>query len=85
MSFPKGKSPGDETIGWRHTVQDYKFKAGQSVELRSRKGSWFPPGPFSIVRPLPSDRRENQYRLKSKADGQEFVADESDLSLLRVV
>ena len=68
----------------RRSVSDHKFKPGQSVELRGRKGSWSPTGPFSVVRPLPPQGRENQYRLKSKADGQELVATESDLLLLQL-
>ncbi len=60
----------------------HKFKVGQSVELRARMGNWLPAGPFSVVRPLPSDGRENQYRLKSEKDGHERVAAESDLSPL---
>ncbi len=58
----------------------YKFTAGQSVELHFPKGSHPAPGPFSVVRPLPFDGRENQYRLKSDSDGHERVAAESDLS-----
>ena len=64
-------------------MADHKYQTGQSVEVRNRRGSRFPPGPFSIVRPLPTDGRENQYRLKSKADGHEFVVVESDLSLFK--
>ena len=61
---------------------EHKFKAGQSVELRGRIGAWVPQGPFSIVRSLPPEGRENQYRLKSKRDGHERVAIESDLALV---
>jgi hypothetical protein len=61
-------------------VIEYKFDAGQTVELHFPKGSWQAPGPFSVVRRLPFDGRENQYRLKSKSDGHERVAAESDLS-----
>jgi hypothetical protein len=59
---------------------EYKFRAGQSVELHFPKGSYQAPGPFSVVRRLPFDGRENQYRLKSDSDGHERVAAESDLS-----
>jgi hypothetical protein len=61
-------------------MAEHKFKTGQSVELQARMGNWQPPGPFSVVRPLPPEGRENQYRLKSKRDGHERVAAESDLS-----
>ncbi len=59
---------------------EYKFTAGQTVELHFPKGSHQAPGPFSVVRRLPFDGRENQYRLKSNSDGHERVAVESDLS-----
>ncbi len=60
-------------------MTEHKFKAGQSVELRGRAGMRLPQGSFSVVRPLPAEGRENQYRLKSKRDGHERVAAESDL------
>ncbi len=42
---------------------EYKFRAGQSVELHFPKGSYQAAGPFSVVRRLPFDGREHQYRL----------------------
>lgn len=61
-------------------MAQHKFKAGQLVEPRGRMGTSVPPGPFSIVRLLPPEGRENQYRLKSKRDGHERVVLESDLA-----
>jgi hypothetical protein len=58
----------------------HKFRVGQSVELRGRLDAKVPTGPFSVVRPLPPEGRENQYRLKSKRDGHERVAIESELA-----
>jgi hypothetical protein len=66
----------------RQIMADHKYKSGQSVELRARMGGGMPTGAFSVVRTLPPDGRENQYRLKSKRDGHERVAPESDLTLL---
>ncbi len=63
-------------------MADHKFKAGQSVELRPKMGAWLRAETFSIVRPMPPEGRENQYRLKSKRDGHERVAAERDLALL---
>ena len=63
-------------------MAEHIFKAGQSVELRGHMGTWVPQGPFSVVRRLPPAGRENQYRLKSKRDGHERVAVESDLAPL---
>jgi hypothetical protein len=64
-------------------MTDHKFKAGQSVELRVRMGNWAPAGSFSVVRLLPSNERENQYRLKSAKDGHERVAAESEITPTR--
>jgi hypothetical protein len=61
-------------------MAEYKYKVGQSVELRGRMGARVPSGLFSVVRPLPPEGRQNQYRLKSKNDGHERVAAESDLA-----
>jgi len=59
----------------------YKFNAGQSVDLHFPKGSYqAAPGPYSVVRRLPSNGRENLYRLKSDSDGHERVAVESEMS-----
>ena len=63
------------------TMEQYKFKAGQSVELRGRAGAWLPSGLFNVVRTLPSDGRQNQYRLKSVKDGHERVATEGEIVL----
>ena len=63
-------------------MADHKFKPGQSVELRPKMGSWSRADTFSIVRTMPPEGRENQYRLKSKRDGHERVAAERDIALL---
>lgn len=62
-------------------MEDYKFSAGQAVELRARAGRWLPPGLFNVVRALPSDGHHNQYRVKSLTDGHERVASEGELLL----
>ena len=63
------------------TMAQYKFKAGQAVQLRGRAGAWLPSGLFNVVRTLPSDGRQNQYRLKSVKDGHERVATEGEIVL----
>jgi hypothetical protein len=60
---------------------NHKFKHKQMV-------TYSPAGPggadrnvrFEIVRPLPTERGINQYRIKSILDGHERVALESELS-----
>jgi hypothetical protein len=62
-------------------MEQYKFMAGQAVELRGRSGAWLPSGLFNVERTLPSDGHQNQYRLKSVKDGHERVATEGELVL----
>ena len=62
----------------------HKFRTGQAVELRPQMGVWLPSGSFTVVRQLPSNGQQNQYRLKSTKDGQERVAAESELTPTRV-
>jgi hypothetical protein len=58
----------------------HKFQAGQTVEIVSRRFTTHTAGAFTVVRPLPSERgTENQYRIRSRADGQERVVGEYDL------
>lgn len=60
----------------------HRFSVGQkvsfhpgSVDLRRLRGS------YTIVRPLPSETRDQQYRVKSDFDGHERVVLESQLAL----
>jgi hypothetical protein len=58
----------------------YKFQAGETVEIVSRRFTTHTSGAFTVVRPLPSERgAENQYRIRSRTDGQERVVGEFDL------
>lgn len=65
-----------------HSVENHKFIIGQILFFSpgtfeaARSG-----GTFSVVRLLPPDGGDNQYRLKSVADGHERVVRESQLSL----
>jgi len=62
-------------------TQTHKFKLGQSVHFAA--GLQHTPkarGYYEVVRLLPSDTRDNQYRIKSEADGHERVVRESELS-----
>lgn len=61
-------------------MTDYKFQAGQAVDMRPRRWAGQRGGSYLVVRPLPSDGGANQYRLKSKSDGHERVAAEAELS-----
>jgi hypothetical protein len=58
----------------------HKFKAGQKVTLAPSGYGSNRQTNFQVVRPLPSERGINQYRIKSVVDGHERVALESELS-----
>ncbi|HEY0524426.1 MAG TPA: hypothetical protein VGD08_13620 [Stellaceae bacterium] len=58
----------------------YRFKAGQSVTMLSRMGTGLPTGKFKIVRLLPTEGGNNQYRIKSVVDGHERVVLESEIT-----
>jgi hypothetical protein len=56
-----------------------QFRAGQTVRLMR---SWLrsaEDGEFRVVRPLPDDGGEPQYRIKSAREPHERVVKESDL------
>jgi hypothetical protein len=56
-----------------------KFKTGQTVTLTQNRARATPKGRFEIVRPLPTEHGNHQYRIKSVLDGHERVVQESEL------
>jgi hypothetical protein len=59
----------------------HKFKVGQLVDFApSRPGTGTSGRPYEIVRLLPAEAGELQYRIKSKSEAFERVAKESELS-----
>jgi hypothetical protein len=57
----------------------HKFKVGQLVTLHSKRhGVWAEP--FDVVRLLPHENGNFQYRIKSTRDSHERVAFESELA-----
>ena len=69
-------------------MAEHKFKTGQMVTISAtdRKGSErggfgkTPRGTYQIVRPLPAQDGQNQYRIKSNLDGHERVVKEHELT-----
>jgi hypothetical protein len=58
----------------------HKFRVGQKVDLvRGRAAGTIAPGKFEIVRTLPESGGNNQYRVRSLADGHERVVVEPEL------
>jgi hypothetical protein len=60
--------------------QEHKFELGETVYFTSRPlGHMASNGTYQIVRLLPSDGDDYQYRIKSAAEAFERVAKESQL------
>lgn len=60
---------------------EYKFRLGQRVHLLARPWDLTPPaGHFRVMRLLPREGSEHQYRIQSVADGHERVVRESQLA-----
>ena len=59
----------------------HKYKVGQLVDFApSRPGGATPGRQYEVIRLLPADGGEFQYRVKSKSEPFERVARESELS-----
>jgi len=57
-----------------------KFKAGQQVRFTSNTiGRPGAPGIYSVVKVLPLEREEQEYRIKNSAEPHERVVRESQL------
>jgi hypothetical protein len=61
-------------------LDSHKFKIGQSVELVGGETRLKPLGTFEIVRVMPTEHGNRQYRIRSLADGHERVALEAELA-----
>jgi hypothetical protein len=61
----------------------HKFAVGQLVSFLPGPGDvHVPPGKYKIQRLLPSETKDNQYRVKHAGDGHERVVVESKLAAL---
>jgi hypothetical protein len=68
----------------RSALKEHKFHIGQTVYFTSRLlGHMSSNGTYQIVRLLPSDGDDYQYRIKSAAEAFERVAKESQLDRSR--
>jgi hypothetical protein len=64
--------------------EQHKFQIGQTVYFTSRPiGQMAANGTYKVVRLLPSDGEEHQYRIKSADEAFERVAKESQLDRYR--
>ena len=68
----------------RSALVEHKFQIGQTVFFTSRPIGHMPTnGSFRIVKLLPSDGEDYQYRIKSSEEAFERVAKESQLDRYR--
>ena len=58
----------------------HKFHIGQSVRYNASFGRGGPSGFYKIVKQLPSESDDRQYRIKSANEPHERVVNESQLS-----
>lgn len=62
-------------------MASHKFAVGQEVEfLPGRMDFHVPRGAYTIVRQLPAEANEHQYRVKNSRDGHERIMRESQLA-----
>ena len=61
-------------------MQSWKFAVGQNVVMKQSTFHRAPTDTFEIVRLLPAERGNPQYRIRSLRDGHERVVTESDLA-----
>jgi hypothetical protein len=59
-------------------MPDHRFRLGQIVMLVGRTHN-VPPGPYEIVRQLPSETADLKYRIKSRDETHERVVSEHEL------
>lgn len=82
IPMPAPRTSAHHRAAKGHPQAAHRFKVGQALhyspsifELAARQGI------YRVVRLLPADGGDNQYRLKSESDGHERVGQESQLSL----
>jgi hypothetical protein len=68
----------------KKSLKEHKFQIGQTVYFTSRPvGQMAVDSAYQVVRLLPSDGDEYQYRIKSASEAFERVAKESQLDRAR--
>jgi hypothetical protein len=58
----------------------HKFRAGERVTMTSSRARATPKGSFEVVRLMPPERGNYQYRIRSVTDGHERVVLENELA-----
>lgn len=58
---------------------EHKFRVGQAVSFSPGRGERNAKGRYTIVRLLPLEGNNPQYRIKNNTDGQERMVQEAEL------
>jgi hypothetical protein len=73
-------SKSASSVSRRTSLREHKFRIGQSVYFTSRPlGHMIANSTYEVVRLLPSDGADYQYRIKNPKESFERVARESQL------
>jgi hypothetical protein len=67
-------------LGRTGQMKDRKYRSGQTVTMTPNRARATPKDRFEIVRLLPLEHGNYQYRIRSVADGHERVALETELN-----
>jgi hypothetical protein len=62
------------------SVRDHRFKVGSVVNITARIHNGTPGGIYKVVRLMPAEGQEYQYRVKNSRTGSEHVVRESELT-----
>lgn len=64
-------------------MADHRFSVGQQVTVHGFGGIMVTPGPYKVVRLLPTERDDVQYRVQHLRDLHERVVTEGQMSPFR--
>jgi hypothetical protein len=79
-----GKEQSVSFVARRTALKEHKFRIGQSVYFTSRPiGHMIANSTYEVVKLLPSDGADYQYRIKNSKEAFERVARESQLEYTR--
>jgi hypothetical protein len=68
-------------LTWRVTMPSHKFDVGEIVNFRPASRN-VPGGAYEVIKQLPHNGREFEYRIKSANEEHDRVAGESELTKL---
>ena len=75
----QGRSKPEVTAPGQMKMPPHSFRIGQTVELIPSKFFGAKHGPYTILRLLPNDGLDREYRVKHLVDGHERVVQQSEI------